>query len=87
VNDDQNEAQRFTEEGPPWKLVATLVLVVLLAIFFFQNNNKARVDFLWMNGDWPIWAVIGVSVLIGVALDRLIGWQWRRSRRRRANGT
>jgi uncharacterized integral membrane protein len=85
MNDDQFEAPQVTDEGPPWKLIATLVLVGLLAIFFFQNGNKAQVDFLWLDGEWPIWAVIGISVLIGVALDRLISWQWRRARRRKAN--
>jgi uncharacterized integral membrane protein len=83
MSDDQNDGQQLSDEGPPWKLIATLVLVVMLAIFFFQNGNKARIDFLWLNGEWPLWAVIGISVLIGVALDRLIGWHWRRSRRRR----
>jgi uncharacterized integral membrane protein len=83
MSDDQNDGQQFSDEGPPWKLIATLVLVVMLAIFFFQNGNKASIDFLWLNGEWPVWAVIGISVLIGVALDRLIGWHWRRSRRRR----
>jgi len=83
MSDDQNDGAQFSDEGPPWKLIATLVLVVLLAIFFFQNSNKASIDFLWLNGEWPVWAVIGISVAIGVALDRLIGWHWRRSRRRR----
>ncbi len=63
-----------------------LVVVVLLAIFFFQNGEEAPVDFLWMSGNWPVWLVIGVSVVVGIVLDRLGTWQWRRARRNRDGG-
>jgi uncharacterized integral membrane protein len=72
------------DEGPPWKLIALLVVVVALAIFFAQNGDDAPVEFLWLDANWPVWVVIGVSVLAGVALDRLVGWQLRRARRRKA---
>ena len=83
MSDDRDQAPRDEERGAPWKLIALLILVIALAIFFFQNGDDASVDFLWFNGDWPLWAVIGLSVLIGVALDRLVSWQMRRRRARR----
>ena len=70
-------------EGPPWKLIALLLVVVALAIFFFQNGDDAPVEFLWIDATWPVWAVIAVSVVFGVVIDRLASWQWRRARRRR----
>ena len=70
--------------GPPWKLLALLVVVVALAIFFFQNGSDTQIEFLWFDFTWPVWAVIGISVLIGIVLDRLGTWQWRRARNRRA---
>jgi uncharacterized integral membrane protein len=80
----RDEAYTRADYGrPPWKLIALLVLVILLAFFFFQNGDDAPVSFLWFDGAWPLWAVIGISVLVGVALDRLIAWQWRRTRQRR----
>jgi uncharacterized integral membrane protein len=84
MSDDRDQA-RDDERGAPWKLISLLVLVVLLAFFFFQNDDRAPVEFLWFDGDWPLWAVIGVAVLVGVALDRLVTWQVRRSRRRRTS--
>jgi uncharacterized integral membrane protein len=69
--------------GPPLKLIALLLVVIGLAFFFFQNGNDAPVHFLWLDGTWPVWAVIGVSVIVGVVLDRLVTWQWRRARRRK----
>jgi uncharacterized integral membrane protein len=69
--------------APSFKLIALLVVVVGLAIFFFQNGHDAKVEFLWTDGQWPVWTVIGVSVLAGAALDRLISWQWRRAKKRK----
>lgn len=69
--------------GPSAKLIALLVLVIALTIFFFQNGQDAEVDYLWWGGQWPVWVVIGVSVVAGVLLDRLFSWQWRRARRRK----
>ena len=70
------------QSGPPWKLIALLLVVAGLAVFFFQNGHASRGEFLWMDGRWPTWTVIGISVVVGVVLDRLGTWQWRRSRDR-----
>lgn len=72
--------------GPPAKLIALLLVVVALAIFFFQNGSDASVSFLWLDGQWPVWLIIGISVVAGVVLDRLGTLQWRRARRRRERG-
>lgn len=74
--------------GPPLKLIALLVVVAALAVFFFQNGDDTAIQFLWLDGQWPVWLVIGVSVVAGIVLDRLGSWQWRRARRRKeqANG-
>jgi len=72
--------------GPSLKLIALLVVVVGMLIFFFQNGEKAQINFLWLDGSWPVWLVIGVSVAAGVVIDRLGTWQWRRARRRKERG-
>ena len=68
--------------APPWKLLALLVVVAGLAVFFFQNGQDSQVEFLWLDGTWPTWTVIGISVVVGIVLDRLVTWQWRRARNR-----
>lgn len=84
------ESQEATAEsgrrGPSIKLIALLLVVVALAIFFFQNGGDAPVSFLWLDAEWPVWLVIGVSVVAGIVLDRLGSWQWRRAGRRKERG-
>jgi uncharacterized integral membrane protein len=67
---------------PSLKLVALLVVVVLAAIFFFQNGHETEVDILTWTVTWPVRVVILVSIVLGILIDRLGGWLWRRSRRR-----
>lgn len=81
---DHNDPDAISEReraSAPWKLLALLVVVAGLATFFFQNGQDSPVNFLWMNGSWPQWTVIGISVVIGIVIDRLVSWQWRRARR------
>ena len=83
-SDDQGESLAESgSSGPPWKLIALIVVVAAAITFFFQNGERTGVEFLWLDFRWPLWAVIGVSILAGVLLGRLAGWQWRRSRRAR----
>ncbi|MDJ0768403.1 MAG: LapA family protein [Ilumatobacter sp.] len=86
MNRDALDLEQPAESGggaPSLKLIALLLVTIALAVFFFQNGDRAPVEFLWMDGDWPVWTVIGISVLAGVVLDRLFTWQWRRARRRK----
>jgi uncharacterized integral membrane protein len=85
-NSESTPVSSGSDGAPPWKLIALLVVIVGIAVFFFQNTADARIHFLWLDGDWPIWSVIGISVVAGIVLDRLFVWQWRRARRRKERG-
>ena len=80
---DNEQLPESGTEGPPFKLIALLLLVAAIAVFFFQNGTRAHVQFLWLDGNWPIWSVIGISLVAGIVIDRLFVWQWRRARRRK----
>ena len=77
------ESAQSGSNGPPFKLIALLLIVIALALFVFQNGQDAHVDFLWLDSTWPVWTVIGISVVAGAIIDRLGTWQWRRARKRK----
>ncbi len=80
---DHDHSAESGTSGPPIKLILLLVIVIAMAVFFFQNGQESHVEFLWMDGTWPIWLVIGISLAAGIVIDRLFTWQWRRARRRK----
>jgi uncharacterized integral membrane protein len=69
--------------GPSIKLIALLLVAIAVAVFFFQNGATTSIHFLWIDVSWPVRSVIVISVIAGIALDRLATWQWRRARRRK----
>lgn len=69
-------------QPPSLKLVLLLVVVVGAAIFFFQNGEEAVVTFLGFEVEWPVRVVILISIVLGIVIDRLGSWLWRRSRSR-----
>jgi uncharacterized integral membrane protein len=72
---------------PSLKLVLLLIVVIGIAIFFFQNPEDVPITFFWKEVNWPLRLVIFMSVIAGVIIDRLGGYFWARSRRKnRADG-
>jgi uncharacterized integral membrane protein len=61
--------------------IGFLLVAAAIVIFVVQNTNDVSVDFLFFNGEWPLWlVVVGVIVLTLIA-ERLGLWIWRRSRK------
>ncbi len=83
---EPTEVASGSDGAPPWKLLALVLVIAGLITFFVQNRSDAPIHFLWLDGSWPVWSVIGISVVIGIVLDRLGSWQWRRARRRKGRG-
>ncbi len=67
--------------GPKVALVAFAVVIVLAVVFFFQNSAPTRVKFLFFDQDTRVRSAIIVSIVVGVLLDRLISFWWRRRKR------
>ena len=55
-------------------LVVMVIMVLLLSTFGIQNPNPVTVRFLqWQSDAVPLYAVMLVSVLVGIALNALMG--------------
>lgn len=69
--------------GVRWSLIGSLILLTALAILAAQNTQNVTVNFLGWNGRAPLIAVILGTAVVAVLFDELLGFFWRRARRRR----
>lgn len=73
----------FVGTGLFWGLVVGVLLAVIVIIFSAQNTGDTPVKFLWWEWASPVFAVILVSLLMGIVLDEIVGLLFRSRRRRR----
>jgi uncharacterized integral membrane protein len=84
TNEDQREVAAG-RSGPNPTLIGLAIVVALFVIFFLQNSEHLRIDFLFFEKDTTIrWSLL-IAVLLGVLADRIFTMWWRRRRQRRNN--
>jgi uncharacterized integral membrane protein len=66
-------------EGPSGKLIALGVVAVILLLFVVQNTDRTHFDFLFLDGEFPLWTMI----VAGAVLGFVAGWAFGRIRARR----
>jgi uncharacterized integral membrane protein len=64
-------------------VVATVVIVAVIVIFVLQNRERTQIDFLFVELNSRVWVALAIAVGLGVLLDRVIQFWWRRRRSRR----
>jgi uncharacterized integral membrane protein len=69
--------------GVAWGAVVLLVGLALLVVFAIQNTDPVPVEFLWLDGEYPLALVILITVAVAVLFIELVGMVYRRRRRRR----
>lgn len=69
--------------GVAWGAIFLLLGIALVVIFAVQNTNPVPVEFLWMEGEFPLAMIILVTVGVIIVLTELAGLTYRRRRRRR----
>lgn len=69
--------------GMAWGAVVILVALALLVVFAIQNTDPVPVEFLWLDGEYPLALVILITVAVVVLLVELFGLLYRRRRRKR----
>jgi uncharacterized integral membrane protein len=80
---ETDRVREFVGTGLFWGLVVGVILAILVIVFSAQNTDTAPITFLWMEWSSPIFAVILVSLLVGIVLDEIVGLLFRSRRRRR----
>ena len=83
-----NEEQREVaggRNGPSPTLIGLVVVIALFVVFFLQNSEHLKIDFLVFEKDTTIrWSLL-VAVVLGILVDRIFTIWWRRRRRRNNN--
>lgn len=69
--------------GVAWGAVILLLGLALVVVFAIQNTEPVPVEFLWLDGEYPLALVILITVAVVVLLAQLLGMAYRRRRRRR----
>jgi uncharacterized integral membrane protein len=59
-------------------VVLGLVVAVALALFVLQNTDDAEVNFLWMDGNIPLYLLLLVTVVLTLVLTLIVTWVLRR---------
>ncbi len=83
-NESPPNSAKSGKSGPSAALIALAVVIALGVIFFFQNGELTRIDFLFFERRTTIRFSILIAIAIGILLDRLFSIWWRRRRRNRA---
>ena len=69
--------------GVAWGAVVLLLGLALVVIFAIQNTDPVPVEFLWLDGEYPLALVILITVAVVVLIAQLFGIAYRRRRRKR----
>jgi len=73
------------EVGPgfPWGGLLTMLVLALIVVFAVQNTNTVDVNFLWVEGSFPLSLVILITSLVSILATVAGGAVYRRRRHRR----
>lgn len=81
-NDRSSKDWTVRREGPGGAVIVLVAVLVLLLVFVLQNTESVRVDFLFWSGRWPLWVVIAIAAVLGLAAGWIVSVVRRRRQRR-----
>ncbi len=67
------------------RLVVGGVIALAIIIFVAQNTESMQITFLFFDFNAPRWIMFVVLVALGVLLDRLGGYLWKRRKNKADN--
>ncbi|MEN8039867.1 MAG: LapA family protein [Actinomycetota bacterium] len=65
--------------------IVAIIVAAASAVFIFQNTDPTHVEFLFVNGEVPLFIVIIVSMVLGALLGWFYGFRRRRRKRHKAH--
>ena len=65
-------------DGPSPKLILAAIVAVIIVIFIVANDKTTTISFWLFKWETTIRWSIFIAILLGIALDRLLIWGFRR---------
>ena len=78
----QSDGQPAQRTGLSPALIGLGILAIVAVIFIVQNSARTEVNFLFFDVNSRVWVALLVAIAIGVLLDRLFVYWWRKRRKR-----
>lgn len=64
-------------------LVVGVIALAALLLFIFQNTDDAKVNFLWLDGEMPLFLLIFITVALTLVVAVIAAWLFNRRDKRR----
>jgi uncharacterized integral membrane protein len=72
--DKQDNPLRHTRTSGAWTaVILAAVLIVLLVIFVVQNTESVPLQFLWLDGNFPLAAALLIATAVGMVVVAAVG--------------
>ena len=81
MNHDVDSTAEDIKKGRGGIVLASMVTAAII-VFVAQNTADTEVTWLFFDATGPLWIVIIVAAVAGALLSELLGFLWRRHRRR-----
>jgi protein-S-isoprenylcysteine O-methyltransferase Ste14 len=75
---DHHQSPSDGRDGPGPKLIAAAILAVIIGIFIAANSKVTTISFWVFQWHTTVRWSIFIAIVLGLALDRLLIWGWRR---------
>jgi hypothetical protein len=75
---DHHQSPSDGRDGPGPKLIGAVILAIIIGIFIAANSKVTTISFWLFTWHTTVRWSIFIAILLGLALDRLVIWGWRR---------
>lgn len=84
-NRDRNKdsAVEYVERGASPALIGGLVATVILLLLIVANTKTAEVNFIVAKPKVQLWVLVVSTMVFTLIAERLVGFAWRRRKKRR----
>jgi uncharacterized integral membrane protein len=68
MNDHETAHERRIRAGQTVRVIVWLIVLAAVVVFALVNTDEVSVDWLFEDGEAPLWVVIGVSAAAGAVI-------------------